>query len=258
MNYIKYAISKYMYWFGIFQTILLILSTILDNDFKFISIIFFVLSFIIPLLEAFFKSNFKLKTVGKCDINFKFGNLLEEECFVITTNRYFDIKPTGEYISENSLLGEFVKKYFPTDNDLLTLEHLINTEIAKLQGEKPFDYGTFIKILYNGKIIYFLVFTDRCPSEQPNDFYINTLKNFFEKIKDENNGKTISIPLLGDNNNLSNSGFNSTEMSLECLITMINYFEIQNQNSELKLKIMALPEKRNELIKLINFYSSKF
>lgn len=62
------------------------------------------------------------------------------------------------------------------------------------------------------------------------------------------------MPLLGDNNNLSDSGFSNSETSFRNLVAMINNFEIMNQRSELKLKIVILPQKRSELINVVSSY----
>ena len=100
-----------------------------------------------------------------------------------------------------------------------------------------------------------MVLTDRNKSDQPEDFYIKSIQTFLKKLLDENHGKTIAIPLFGDNNNLSNSGFSDSRITFKSLMAMINDFEIVNQRSELKLKIVALPEKRSELIDTISAYS---
>ena len=110
-------------------------------------------------------------------------------------------------------------------------------------------------VLLFDSIVYFLAFTDRVKSQQPEDFYIKTTQKFFRTICDENHGKRICLPLIGDNNNISDSGFTSSEVCFQSLIAMINNFEIVNQRSELKLKIVALPEKRSELIYVVSQYS---
>lgn len=259
MNHIKYAVSQYLFWLGIFGILTGIISILLDDkDCLAIGIVIasLILSFFIPLIGSLFKCNFKIKTVGKSNISFRFGNLFDEECYVITTNRYFDVNPSGEYICEDSVIGKFVKEYFP--NNVAELENLINAEVSKMQSGsngKPFDYGTWVRINFNNKIIYFLVFTDRIKTNQPNDFYERTLKSFLSTIVNENHGKIIGIPLLGHNNNLSDSGFSNSEISFNSLIAMINSFGIVNQRSELKIRIVALPEMRAELINLIRFYS---
>ena len=255
-NHIKYTFSKMPIYFEIFATILGVIAVFpLGRSEAIITIIIVVtLSFVVPFLMSFFKRTFRIRTIGKSNITFKFGDIFDEECFVVTTTRYFDVNPTGEYISENSLIGRFVKKYFPRNPE--KLEKMIKEELRK-KGKKefPVEYGDHIKIDVAGKIVYLLAFTDRKKSNQPDDFYIQAVQPFLKSLADENHGKTICFPLLGDNNNLSNSGFENSEVSFRSLLAMINNFEIINQRSGLKLKIVALPEKRSELIKAVSFYS---
>lgn len=257
MNHIKYAFSKWSFWFSILATVIGVIAIFpLCKCMAIIVIIFcFASAFVIPFIGSFVKNNFKIKTVGKSNITFTFGNLFDEECFVVTTNRYFDVNPTGEYIAEGSLVGKFVNKYF--HDNITELEEMIKEKLSKDENNNimPSEYGESIKVLFNGKIVYFLAFTDRNKTDQPEDFYIQTVQTFLKKIVDENHGKTIGIPLLGDNNNLSDSGFSNSEMSFRSLMAMINNFEIVNQRSELKLKIVALPKKRSELIEVVTSYS---
>ena len=259
MNYIKYAICKYSHWFAILSTVISLIAIFpLDQCIAIFVIIFCILfAFLIPLSCAILKPTFKLKTIGKSDLKFEFGDLFNEECFVITTTRHFDVNPYNRvenYTAIDSLAGKFIQKFFP--NNVECLELLIEEQLrTNFNGNKPFDYGDSIKIRHEGKIIYFLAFTDRLKSEQPEDFYIKTIQKFFRTICDENHGKRICFPLIGDNNNISNSGFTSSEVSFQSFITMINNFEIVNQRSELKLKIVALSEKRSELIYIVSQYS---
>ena len=259
MTFIRYTVSKYFYWLGIFATIITITAIVPINNSciaKCVILLCFLLAFLVPLLESIFRRKFNLKTIGKSSISFEFSDLFCEECFVITTNRYFDVNPTGDYIAEDSLLGKFVLKYFP--NNISDLEKLIKAELEKIKcrsKDDKYDYGTWIKIKVDNKIIYFLAFTDRNKSEQPSDFYQKTMKRFLKTIVNENHGKTIAVPLFGDNNNLSDSGFSDSEISLRSSMAMINDFEITNQRSTLKIKIVALPEKRAKLINVIKNYA---
>lgn len=258
MNYIKYANSQYFNWLGRFATVLGLIA-ILPIDtilLRYIVLFCIALAFIIPFIESIIKHNFKIKTIGKSNVSFKFGDLFDEECFVVTINRYFDVNPTGEYISEGSVLGKFVEKFF--SNNVSELENLINNELQKIDDKKDngkYDYGTCIKINVNEKIVYFLVFTDRKKSDQPHDFYQKSVQGLLKTIADENHGKTMAIPLLGGNSNLSDSGFSNDGIAFKSLIAMINNFEISNQRSELKIKIIALPGTQAELINVVKLYS---
>jgi len=255
MNHIKYAMSKYFFLLSIFATVIGIIAIvpICEKVALRVVIICFILPFIIPFIESVVKKNFVIKMTGKSKIMFRFGDLFNEECIVITTNRYFDINPTGEYISPDSLVGKFVEKY--CENPVL-LECELKKELKRDKNKKiiPAKYGDYIKKEVKGKTVYFLAFTDRKKSDQPKDFYIKAVQGFLERIVNENHGKTICVPLLGDNNNLSDSGFDNSEITLKNMFAMISCFGIINQRSELKLRIVALPEKRTELIHLLSNY----
>ena len=257
-NHIIYAKDEYWGWFGKLATVIGIIAIFpLCRCMAIIVIAFcFAFAFIIPFVTALVKRNFKIKTMNKSNISFRFGDLFDEECFVVTTNRYFDVNPTGDYIAENSLLAEFVRKFFP--NNVTQLEQMIKEKLPKDEDNNiilPSDYGASVKIQYSGKLIYFLAFTDRYKSNQPEDFYVQAVQSFLKKMADENHGKTISIPLFGDNNNLSDSGFSNSEMSFKSLMAMVNNFEIVNQRSELKVRIVALQKKRSELINVLSYYT---
>ncbi len=256
INHIKYALSRYPFWITWFATIIGIVA-IFQFDFV-VSVLIvsacFLLPFIIPFVASYKKDVFELKTLGKTKVSLLFGNLFKEECLVITTNNYFDINPTGEFISSESLIGNFVTEF--CSQNVTELENELKSNLHRDSSNQiiPAEYGHYFKKTISGKIVYFLVFTDRQKTNQPDDFYIKTLQTFFNSIVNENHGKTIALPLLGNNNNLSNSGFSTTETSFVNLMTMINCFEITNQRSELKLKIVAQPNERANLIKAITLF----
>lgn len=256
MSYIKYACSQYFTWLGYIATVIGLVAVVpFDEKYNYIALVIvitcFALAFIIPFIIAMVRCKFKLITVGKSEILFEFGDLFKEKCFVITTNRYFDVSPTGEWISPNSLLGIYVNKYFPNDTEQLV--SLISAELGS--NVAPYEYGRTIKIKHDNKTVYLLAFTDRKKTEQPKDFYEKSLQGLFETIVNENHGEPIAIPLIGDNNNLSDSGFDSSIITFKCLMAMINSFDTRHQRSGIKLKIVALPEKRAELIKIVHSYA---
>ena len=256
MNYIKYALTKYFKCLGFFATIISILSLL--NIRRSIAIIIiiccFLLAFLFPLFISIFKKDFKIKTIGNSTVFIHFGDIFEEDCFMVTTNRYFDVDPNEVFIADTSLLGMFVKEFY--NNNIDELKQTIKEKllIDNKENSKPTVYGETISFQKNDKLIYLMAFTDRQKKEQPKDFYIKSIKKFLDKISEENHGKTIAIPLIGNNNNLSNTGFANSEIALESLISMINEFGITNPQMELKIKIVIMPNKRSELIKIISNY----
>ena len=256
-NYFRYAFSRYPYWLSVFSVLIGIIGILpMCSYLAFVLVVLcFIFSFLIPFISALSKRKYKLKTIGKTKLSISFGNILDKDCFLITTNRNFDVKPDGVYISPDSLLGKFVEKYYP--NNVSELERLIKEQLPQDSNNqiKPIAYGKTIQINQENKIIYFMAFTDRKKNNQPEDFYIKSVQGFLKEINNANHGRTIYIPLLGDNNNLSRTGFSESKQALKSLITMINQFEIADQRSELKIEIVVLPEKRAELIDTIAFYS---
>ena len=256
MKHIKYAVSRYPYWLTGFATVVGI-AALLQFDFwvsLVIVVICFSFPFIIPFIASYARKSFILKTLGKTKVELLFGDLFEEKCIVITTNNHYDIIPTGEFISAESVIGSFVNNYCSQNATDLENDLKSNLQRDNLNQIIPAEYGHFVKKTIAGKIVYFLVFIDRTKTNQPDDFYIKTLLTFFKSLVNENHGKTIAMPLIGNNNNLSNSGFSNSEVSLLNLMTMINCFEITNQHSELKLKIVAKPEERANLIRAISLF----
>lgn len=259
INHFKYAFSRFPYLFSCFAIVIGVIELIQLCLQVAVTIIItsIVLSFLIPLIVSYFKHEFRIRTLGHSKVTVAFGNLFDEECFVVTTNRYFDIIPDGNYITEDSVLGDFVNSFF--HNNTNELKDIISSQLPLGENKniKRVPYGKTISFKCNDKLVYFMALTDREKSSQPKDFYIKAMREFLKEISQANHGKTISIPLIGNNNNLSDTGFYSCEMTLESIITMINEFEIENPKSELKLRIVVLPENRAKIIKSISLHTRK-
>ena len=99
-NHFKYALSKYTYWFTGFATIIGVIAIVPVCTPIAIAIVIacFILPLIIPLIVSYIKNEFRIKTIGHSRVTVAFGDLFDEECFVITTNRNFDVNPDGKYV----------------------------------------------------------------------------------------------------------------------------------------------------------------
>ncbi|MCR5111612.1 MAG: DUF6430 domain-containing protein [Ruminococcus sp.] len=257
MNHFKYARHRYSYWLGWLSVLIGIVAIIpfpeqcpITVPIAIVSFCF-ILAFIIPFVGSFVKTEYSIATIGKSNISLRFGSIFEQECFAVTTNRNFDVIPDETYISSTSLLAKFVNAFYPND-----ISSLINEIASKLETNndgtiKRQQYGKTIQINKDSKIVYLMAFTDRDKNNQPDDFYIKAIRGFLKEISNSNHGRTVSIPLFGSNNSLSNSGFENNAVALESIVTMIKLFEIENQRSELKIQIVVLPEARSEIIDTI-------
>lgn len=259
IHHIKYALSKYTDWFSCLATIIGVIAIFPLEKWLAITVILCccTLAFLIPFVSSFSKNEFEIKTIGNSDVSVQFGDLFEEECFMVTTNRHFDVDPDEGFITGTSLLGLFVDKFYHNNIGELkqTIRNNSNITVDSNNNIKSTSYGKTILFQKDGKMIYLMAFTDRKKSDQPKDFYVKAMSGFLKEISEANHGKTIAIYLIGDNNNLSNTGFSSSEVAFESLISMINSFGIQNLQTTLKLKIVILPNKRSELIEVISRYS---
>lgn len=257
MNHIKYACYRYPFWIGWLSVIIGIVAIIPFPEQWSISVpivivaICFLSAFIIPLLGSFLKKEYSIATIGKSTISLRFDSLFEQDCFVVTTNRNFDVTPDDHYISRTSLLAKFVDAYYPNSLSSLITEISSQLETNNDGTIKRQQYGKTIHFNKDSKIIYLMAFTDRQKSDQPDDFYIKAIRGFLKEVSDSNHGRTICVPLFGSNNTLSNSGFANYSVALESIVTMIKLFEIENQRSELKIQIVVLPETRNDIIDTI-------
>lgn len=257
MNHIKYACYRYPFWIGWLSVIIGIVAIIPFPEQWSIAVpiaivaLCFLTAFIMPLLNSIFKKEYKIATIGKSSISLRFGSIFDQDCFVVTTNRNFDVTPDDQYISRTSLLAKFVDAFYHNNVSSLI------SEIASKLGTNSDGtiirqkYGKTISINKESKIIYLMAFTDRDKNKQPDDFYISAIRELLKEISNSNHGRTISIPLFGSNNTLSNSGFANYSVALESIVTMIKLFEIENQRSELKIQIVVLPETRNDIIDTI-------
>lgn len=255
LNHLKYARKRYPSWFTQFVSVAGIISLIQPEFYQAVGIILicFIAPFLFPFAWSFIKNDFSISTIGKSEVKLTFGNLFHENYIVITTTRYYDINPTGNYIAESSVIGKFVREFLKDEANILEVEKSLKSHLKHQNGKVvPAEYGDCIVENIGGKKVYFLVFTDREKQMQPQDFYVKTMQRFLDRISAENHGEYICVPLLGDNNNLSDTGFPNSVVTLQSFITMVNYYEIVNQRSTVKLKIVVLPEKRSELIGVLD------
>lgn len=254
-NHVKYACSQYLSLLTIFASALTVLTCLSFSGitFQVLAIVCLFMPFLGPFLFSFCNKKFRIRTIGKSKVELIFGDLFVEECIVVTTNNCYDLNHNSDYIADTSVTGQFSLKY---RDDAKKCEEEFKSKLKTDKDNQliPAEYGECLKKTINDKIVYFLVFTDRDKTKQPSDFYTQTLEGFFKKIASENHGKTICLPLIGGNNNLSDTGFSDAEMTFHSMMVMIQKFEIENQCSQLKLKIVAQPEERKNLVAAISTY----
>ena len=137
-----------------------------------------------------------------CDV------LKNNTAIVIPTNTTFDTIMEDEFISINSVQGQFQKKYF--DNNLGSLDELINKGLEGLEYEvlnrtsskcKRYPIGTVSKITVSGQHFYFVAITDiNQYGKTENTKFENVqlaLEGIWNQLENKGHIENIAIPLLG-------------------------------------------------------------
>ena len=127
---------------------------------------------------------------------------------VIPTNTTFDTLMEDEFISVNSVQGQFQKKYF--DNNLCALDDLLEKGLEGFSYEqiertkskcKRYPLGTVCKVTYNKVHYYFVAIADVNKYGKPvNTSFENiqvALEGIWNQIENRGHIENLSIPLLG-------------------------------------------------------------
>lgn len=165
-------------------------------------------------ISGFYVNRIRLKyeyTLRATDINItlKITDVLSNVgAVVIPTNTTFDTLMEDEFISVNSVQGQFQKKFF--DNNLHTLDDLIEKglegiayEVIERKGSKQKRYplGTVSKVTFNGKHFYFVAVADINEFGKPiNTSFQNiqiALEGVWNQLELKGHIENISVPLLG-------------------------------------------------------------
>ena len=175
----------------------------------FISIIIFF------LITSIIKNWPKLKrrfTIKNKDINVTIvvGDIFKQKgAKVIPTNTTFDTYMEGEFISKNSVQGQFQEKYFM--NNLTILDDMIRTSlketkiISKLTDNRKtkkerYDCGTVSKINYLGDKYYLLALADVNKYGTPSATYQNiltALQGLWNFLSQNKHIENLVLPIIG-------------------------------------------------------------
>lgn len=130
------------------------------------------------------------------------------EAVVIPTNTTFDTLMEDEFISINSVQGQFQKRYF--DENLHTLDDLVEKGLSDIEYEeidrkqskyKRYPIGTVSNVTFHGTHYYFVAIVDINEYGKPINTSFQNIKKALEGIWNylENKGhiENLAIPLLG-------------------------------------------------------------
>lgn len=173
-----------------------------------------ILILIICILIGFVVNQTKLHYeyfLGKSDVKITLDVtdvLTYHEAVVIPTNTTFDTLMEDEFISVNSVQGQFQKRYF--DGNLHTLDDLIEKGLDNIEYEKidrkrskckRYPIGTVSKVTLNGTHYYFVAIADINEYGKPiNASFQNiqmALEGIWSQLENKGHMENLAIPLLG-------------------------------------------------------------
>lgn len=219
-------------------------------------ILILVLLIIISVLGAVLKE----KKVVKCgDIEFmvKYGDIFKDKSpiKVIAVNCCFDTVVNNTLVSENTLHGEFINKYF--ENNIQELDMKIRESLlkngykskviaTKKEGKKDrFEFGSIAEIKCGGVTYYLLALTEfddnlnaHCTTK---DYCvaINSLMDYYDK---HSQGEEISIPLIGSG---SMSRLNKPKQFV--IKTLVELIKMNDDKLKDKLNIIVNKDDKDKI-----------
>ncbi|WP_281672917.1 macro domain-containing protein [Pseudoramibacter alactolyticus] len=146
-------------------------------------------------------------------ISLKMANLLniKESAIVIPTNTTFDTTMSGDFISEQSLQGQFQKNIYGVDFSELDKdiknsldENYTNYKVLedrRKTNKNRYEIGTVAKITYKRQHYYFLAVADVSKTGKPQNVTMQNmakaLVGLWEYLSKEGHTEPITIPVIG-------------------------------------------------------------
>lgn len=147
-------------------------------------------------------------------ISLKMADLLniKGSAIVIPTNTTFDTTMSGDFISEQSIQGQFQRKIYGVD--FSTLDMTIKNSLDECYpncysvlddrtktNRNRYEIGTVAKVTHNGQHYYFLAVADVSKKGKPQDVTMQNmtkaLVGLWEYLSKEGHTEPITIPVIG-------------------------------------------------------------
>ena len=171
-----------------------------------------IILFFISFIKNWDKLCVKVPITGSPDISItlKVCNALNNKgALIIPTNTTFDTTMGDEFISKNSLQGQYQLRYYK--NSLYELDKSIENGLnnkpyvvlndGRTTKTKRYLIGTICRVNKNNKRVYFLADSDINPNGIPINVNIETISqslvSLWESLVDVGNQEPYSIPLIG-------------------------------------------------------------
>ena len=187
------------------------------------------ISCVIALLIVKLPHHLKKKIAGtNTQVEIIFGDIFEsKDGAVIPFNNFYDTK-LGEIVSENSLHGKYIRKFFLSDDKREELNKTLQEKLADIDSQvndlksrgsnKEYPIGTCVKTRQGEQDFYLLAFAKTDPRTLKATADINillkSLEGLWDHLKTRGEGKNIGIPLIG-------GGISTLNLKSEDLLILI-------------------------------------
>ncbi|MFD5853189.1 macro domain-containing protein [Cytobacillus pseudoceanisediminis] len=183
---------------------------------------------------------------------------------VIAFNEYFDTQVDNKIISENTLNGKYIKKYYPEEEQLQELDNrmiedpriqgkIINSNVSRRYGGKTVKYE--LGSIFKDKDYFLVAFSKFDQDNKANlklNEYANCLIHFWNEVNTLYGQQTVVVPLLGSGIT-RHKDFNAKPHDL--LEVMLWTFKISKVKFREPSKIIIVMLENN--LKEVNYYRLK-
>lgn len=183
---------------------------------------------------------------------------------VIAFNEYFDTQVDNKIISENTLNGKYIKKYYPEEEQLQELDNrmiedpriqskIVNSNVSRRYGGKTVKYE--LGSIFKDKDYFLVAFSKFDQDNKANlklNEYANCLIHFWNEVNTLYGQQTVVVPLLGSGIT-RHKDFNAKPHDL--LEVMLWTFKISKVKFREPSKIIIVMLENN--LKEVNYYRLK-
>ncbi len=201
------------------------------------------------------KNKITLSLTPKVKAKIYEGDLLAQNgIIVIPVNDYFDTIVDNKIISENTLHGMFIKRFFGGDEKnlrsqitkvLSTVTPASVNTTRKTGNKKRYPLGTVVEVTKDERVFYLVAltrFNDNHRAEIKNTEYQQVLCSLFSYIHQFSQGRKVSLPLMG-------SGHSGVNLSKQKLLEFLLFSIAMNDNLTLidGIDIILHSSNKNEI-----------
>lgn len=188
------------------------------------------------------------------------GNLFsysQDALKVIPANEYFDTQVDDIIIAQNTLHGNFIKKYYKNAQCVQELDKKISKKLSNTQGitnparragkKVKYPLGTLVEVDNNYVLLAFSKFDDNNRAHLSREEFFTCLLSMWENLNTSYANREVVVPIMGAGILRLDGGPLSKQEILEAMIYSLKLSSCCF-NGEIKILLT------NDLLKEINLY----